>query len=200
MTKRVRSPPNTGSLSVEIDAEPGLHQDVAAFPVQLINQRTAICSHGCPCSCHRAFRVQGLASMFLGNLFVGYSGVPGFRHPCNFHFCKTRKSTLNVQATYMFPQWLVRRTLSLSMLYSQAFGLASHITVRNIIREADPFLLAAGVGDKELLCAMIRECPARVNDVDVHDFSALMVSVSSLQICLLRFQLIASFRVRMNNH
>ena len=192
--------PNSVSLTVEFNAKPDLRQGVVAFPVQLINQSTAICGRGCPCSCHKAFRIQGLASKFLGNLFVGYSGVPGFRQPCNFHFCRTWKSTLQVQANYVFPHWLVRRTLSLSILSSPAFGLASHITLRNIVSATDPFLLAAEYGDKELLCTMIRECPARVNDVDVNDFSALMVSVSSLQFYSLSFHLIAVFRVRMKIH
>jgi hypothetical protein len=70
------------------------------------------CEGFCSCDCHKLYRFNTPQSAYslLGTLFVGYSGWPSWRRPCNEPLCQ-RQSIPSIALTYFFPPWLVARML-----------------------------------------------------------------------------------------
>lgn len=88
-----------------------------SFPTKL--SQTS-CNLDCGCICHKRNRLKSPAvlSTALGSLFVGYKASPWSSQNCDKKYC--RSSTTKI--TYAFPQWLLRRVISVSMAYSHPQG------------------------------------------------------------------------------
>ncbi|KAI9750457.1 MAG: hypothetical protein M4579_006462, partial [Chaenotheca gracillima] len=73
---------------------------------------TVACRPGCSCSCHSQQKTSspGMLSRVLGQLFVGYSGVPYLSPKCDQETCgKSRAS--NISMEYWFPIWFLSSTI-----------------------------------------------------------------------------------------
>ena len=83
--------------------------------VQANNRKPFQCTDDCPCNCHAKPKVcspDGLRSL-LGQLFVGYNGLPLVTNACSYPKCAREKAYAS-SVTYYFPHWwIAQRTLSL---------------------------------------------------------------------------------------
>ena len=83
--------------------------------VQARHRQPFQCTDNCACNCHAKTEIyspDGLRSL-LGQLFVGYSGLPVVKNACSHTNC-ARKKAHTSSVTYFFPHWWVaQRMLSL---------------------------------------------------------------------------------------
>lgn len=96
------------------------------------------CSEWCSCNCHRpgAISANTPFNSMLGFLFVGYSGLPVIRAPCNERSC-TRRSDLSLVIVYFFPLWFLARYLSMSIRVNPLLGPMINIRTPRLIRWMD---------------------------------------------------------------
>ena len=91
--------------------------------VQARRRRPFQCSDRCPCSCHikpAAYTLDGLRSL-LGQLFLGYNGLPVAKNPCSHSKC-ARKMAPTSSVTYFFPSWWVAQRMLSLVARMMAFG------------------------------------------------------------------------------
>lgn len=70
------------------------------------------CRSGCPCACHSQQNITtpAVLSRVIGQLFVGYAGLPAFNRKCNTGGClKSRASQISVE--YWFPWGIFSSTI-----------------------------------------------------------------------------------------
>ena len=83
--------------------------------VQARHRQPFQCTDDCACNCHvktKIYSPDGLRNL-LGQLFVGYSGLPVVKNACSDTKC-ARKKAHTSSVTYFFPHWWVaQRMLSL---------------------------------------------------------------------------------------
>ena len=72
-----------------------------------MNRYIGNCQHGCPCTCHKQQKsiTPSIIERFLGQLSIGYCGVPILSAKCDNTTC-TKSQTLQVSAEYWFPMGL----------------------------------------------------------------------------------------------
>ena len=83
--------------------DPQLPFRADAVGVRLTRYATA-CRTGCPCLCHKENRsaTPAFLDRVFGQLFLGFSGVPGLSQKCNDASCE-RSQTAHVNLEYWFP-------------------------------------------------------------------------------------------------
>lgn len=77
----------------------------SSIGVRVTRQITAACQAGCVCVCHSSqgkATSTGIFTKFLGQLFVGYAGLPCVTPACDTESCE-RRQDLSVSAEYWFP-------------------------------------------------------------------------------------------------
>ncbi|KFX94557.1 hypothetical protein O988_06230 [Pseudogymnoascus sp. VKM F-3808] len=84
----------------------------------------------------RAISANTPFNSMLGFLFVGYSGLPVIRAPCNERSCK-RRSDLSLMIVYFFPLWFLARYLSMSIKVDSLMGPVINIRTPRLIRWMD---------------------------------------------------------------
>lgn len=113
--------------------------------------RTA-CKPWCSCVCHTESRIQTpqFLQRFLGNLFIGYSGLPVLTKSCNQQTCHMRAQPMSY-ITYFFPLWFLDRMISLTMTTTPLAGpVVSLKTQRTVPGNADIFTYAKSGNVEEL--------------------------------------------------
>ena len=77
------------------------------------------CRRFCNCVCHKKSHVRTpkMLNNFLGNLFVGYTGLPLISPRCNESLCY-RRSKSSMRINYYFPSWFLMRVVSIMAAYS----------------------------------------------------------------------------------
>jgi ankyrin repeat protein len=82
------------------------------------------CQSGCICACHSQGRTNspGLVDRVLGQLFVGYAGLPLFSPQCDAESCEKHQST-QVSVEYWFPLGFCwSQIIRLQLGYHSQFG------------------------------------------------------------------------------
>lgn len=76
------------------------------------------------CSCHIRKRARTTASLgnLIGNLFVGYTGMPLSQRICNLRTCQRQQRGFSAQFTYDFPWWFVACALAATISIGMAIG------------------------------------------------------------------------------
>ncbi|KAI0438160.1 ankyrin [Xylaria telfairii] len=90
------------------------------------------CSSTCNCNCHqmKQSRSPGWLGTFIGNLFLQYNTSPVFqRHKCDKLTC-IAKSPSSVRLYYVFPYWLLARSIELHASWSSLVGPGSSLHIR----------------------------------------------------------------------
>ena len=132
------------------------------------------CSLDCICACHRKNRLKSpeMLSILFGSLLVGYKALP-----CDRTNCRNQATTI----TYAFPQWLLRRTIALSVSYSRLQGPNLCLRmVRNCPGDADIFT-AVFRGQVDHVRRLLGNGEASVIDVDPAGNTPLHVRCLSSQ-------------------
>ena len=113
----VRSPPRSDLGSNQIG-----HWSSVAIRADLGN--TSECNRSCSCSCHirRRLKSPRLLDVFLGTLFIGYSGSPLLSQRCDKVSCRGRRNS-STSFIYQFPQWfLISRMIQLKAKVTTLYG------------------------------------------------------------------------------
>jgi len=82
------------------------------------------CRPGCPCACHSQIKsaTPGLADRVMGQLFVGYTGLPLISRKCDTEICR-KSQTPSVSLEYWFPLGFVwSQIFRLQMTYQSNVG------------------------------------------------------------------------------
>ncbi len=93
---------------------------------------TASCDNLCPCRCHirTPLKTPRWLRGLCGYLFSDHIIVPGLsRRFCNLSLCK-QSGNGALRVSYIFPGWLVRRMLVLSMTWKDISGPGATWTIR----------------------------------------------------------------------
>ena len=135
------------------------------------------CSSGCPCSCHRHYRrhrIPTLLDRFLGILFVGYLGLPYLNGPCDSPQCCQRSSP-GILISYIFPAWLLARTMIILMRISSSYGPELLIRIPRIISYNASIFQCIHTGNVNEIKRLFERGLSSPFDVDPSGLSGLMV-------------------------
>lgn len=82
-----------------------------AFGVQ-VTHHTLTCRPGCSCACHSLQKASspGILNRILGQLFIGYAGLPYISPKCNNETCK-KSGARKVSLEYWFPLGFLSSTI-----------------------------------------------------------------------------------------
>ena len=141
------------------------------------------CSLECNCACHRRNRLKSpdILRPVLGSLFVGYKASPGSSQKCDKGCCRSQATNI----TYAFPQWLVRRAISVSMAYSYPQGPDLCLRMMRV-RPGDANIFTAVYrGTCYHIQRLLHDNEASVLDVDPMHNTALLVRISQSALLLL---------------
>ncbi|KAL9080470.1 MAG: hypothetical protein Q9157_000784 [Trypethelium eluteriae] len=88
------------------------------------SQYSSVCRPGCPCLCHtyKKSSTPTIADRLLGQLFVGYAGLPVVSRKCNLEACQ-KAQTPQMNFEYWFPLgFFWSQIVRVQMGVSQSFG------------------------------------------------------------------------------
>ena len=139
---------------------------VAAVGIRTTQFPRTSCTPWCSCVCHRERRLRTprMLENFIGSLFIGYSGLPVFRPPCNEKSCHLKAQPLTY-VTYFFPRWFVSRMLSFMMTITPLAGPVISLKVqRTVPGNADIFTYAK-LGDVDNIRRLLENGLASPHDV-----------------------------------
>ncbi|CEI68151.1 unnamed protein product [Fusarium venenatum] len=145
----------------------------------------------CACSCHRIklFRSPMLLDSIIGGLFVGYTGRPNIRQPCNVPRCKEHCSSL-IQVTYTFPRWFVAKLISAALLLKPAADPSMTVAVHRLVAKDSNVFYYSKIGNIEKLKQLFSSGGASPNDVHCSSgVTALDFAISYRKIETIKFLL-----------
>ena len=137
------------------------------------------CFPGCLCICHQRERRLGINNRIAGRLRFTYTGLRRAIWNCSLPSCKTRAASCDLLVEYYFPHWMLRRAVSLNILFGHLHQPSVSLTTRNVLPSGHEWFRAAEHGDIVRLRALIKECPSRINDVNPDGCTAVYVSYRS---------------------
>jgi hypothetical protein len=153
-------------------------ETASAIQVRTSYRRVMLCGPACRCSCHseRRRRTPQFLNRLMGSLFLGYTGVPVFPHPCDDSLCAQR-SFPSAHLTYFFPEWFFRRMLTLAMAFDPVGGPQVALRMPRILPDTAKIFHLATSGDIDAIKAMFKTGQASPFDVSSSfGYSVLHVS------------------------
>ena len=137
------------------------------------------CSQGCPCRCHGTSRVKtpDAVSRVLGQLFVGYSGIPAIKPECDQPSCKQTTES-KVEAEFWFPAKIFwSRILQFQASYQAATGPSLALRTFRCVPDSAPAVSYTVNGNIDALKVLFKQGMASPVDVsDTRGYSLLRVS------------------------
>ncbi|KAH7310568.1 ankyrin repeat-containing domain protein [Stachybotrys elegans] len=142
------------------------------------------CPRACPCQCHSTQRsnTPGVLSRVLGQLFVGYSGIPFATPPCNRESCK-QQTAPRVQAEYWFPAHVFwSKIFLLEATYQAATGPSLQLRSYRHVPDSAPAINYTVNGNIDALKMLFSRGLASPNDVsNTRGYSLLRWAVYAQQ-------------------
>ena len=168
-----RQPP---SKLVKRSTQYPLPKQEDAFAVRL-NQYNS-CGPGCSCICHVEQRssTPSLMDRVLGQVFLGYTGLPGLTRKCNVDSCK-KSQTPSMSLEYWFPLgFLWSQIVRLRLTYESNLGPSFEISTLRRVPDSAPCVAFALNGDIDGLKDLFRRGMASPRDVSsTRGYSVLRV-------------------------
>lgn len=136
--------------------------------VRVVTSHRPPCRSWCPCACHKKSKLKltapGLMEGVLGRMFVGYSGLPLLKQPCDFRGCRDRQ---NATATveYWFPSWFVSMNLRLHLTYLPRTGPEFQLSTTRRVADDSQSITFAMQGNIEGLKHLFTQGLAGPRDV-----------------------------------
>lgn len=152
-------------------------QEASSIRVQAFQYKTAVCRSGCPCACHLKREVQspGVVGRVIGQLFLGYAGLPLTSQKCDLDSCQ-RQQAPYVSMEYWFPLWFLAQIMRLQLSYRPTLGPQIQLTLRRVPDSAPCLAFAIG-GNIEGLKMLFAQGLASPYDVsETRGLSVLGVS------------------------
>ena len=124
-------------------------------------------SEYCACSCHwkRRIRSPSLFDKVLGSLFVGYTGLPISRQPCDLLSCQDQQQHFVAHFTYYFPLWFVARAIVATISLNTANSPEFTLRVPHIVPDSSPIFQLARSGNIRGIKYLFRNGLASPNDI-----------------------------------
>ncbi|KAJ4371530.1 hypothetical protein N0V83_004749 [Neocucurbitaria cava] len=146
------------------------------------------CKPWCSCACHKktTFRYPKLVRNVIGNLFVGYTGMPGLTPSCNETKCQQRSAS-SLEVTYYFPSWLLSRMLSMTLTLTAFGGPELILRMPRMVNWTTPLWRLSTVGEFGQIGKLFSAAKASPYDVNAYGQSALHYAVGYRHITLCRF-------------
>ena len=132
--------------------------------------------------CGRFHRLQSFALHshplvdVLGRLFIGYSKFPKFPMSSTPGIQACATDGFSIDVTYFFPNWMLQKAMCFTLCSDLYQSPYLSITTRNVLPRYCAWFNAARYNDCELMALLIKQCPRRINDIDVAGRNALYVS------------------------
>lgn len=126
------------------------------------------CRHWCPCKCHAkqklSLKTPGMVEAMVGRIFIGYSGLPLMKKPCDFRGCEDRRrATATVE--YWFPSWFVSMNAKLHLTYLPRVGPEYQLSTIRRVADDSPSITFAMQGNIEGLKHLFAQGLAGPRDV-----------------------------------
>ena len=139
---------------------------VAAVGIRTVQFPRTSCTPWCSCSCHRETRLRTprILEQFIGSLFVGYSGLPALRPPCNEKTCHLQAQPLTY-VTYFFPRWFLSRMVTFMMTVTPLAGPVASLKVQRVVPGSADVFNFARLGDIDGMKALFEKGLASPHDV-----------------------------------
>ncbi|KAL8871775.1 MAG: hypothetical protein Q9174_002462 [Haloplaca sp. 1 TL-2023] len=157
-----RQPP---SRLVKRKTQYPLPKEQDAFAVRL--NRYNSCGPGCACICHVEQRssTPSLMDRVLGQVFLGYTGLPGLTRKCDVDSCQ-KSQTPNMSLEYWFPLgFLWSQIVRLRLTYESNLGPSFEISTLRRVSDSAPCVAFALNGDIDGLKDLFRRGVASPRDV-----------------------------------
>jgi hypothetical protein len=138
----------------------------SAIRVRASHYRRSPCEGWCSCECHKPsyIRTPDRVDFLLGSLFMGYSGFPVRKRPCNERTCR-KQSIPTVKVTYHFPQWLLARMIHFVLTLSYMRGPGVSLSMPRVIPDNAPVLTFAVQGNLDGIKSLFSKGVASPYDV-----------------------------------
>ncbi|KAI0896537.1 ankyrin [Annulohypoxylon nitens] len=123
---------NQGLAETIVKPAAPLNKSTSTSMVSFQASLVSTCLTACRCSCHRLKRSQspGWLGSLIGGLFLEYNTIPLLQPvKCDVITCKA-KSPSSVRLYYMFPQWLLARSIEFAVSWSSLTGSGSSLHLR----------------------------------------------------------------------
>jgi hypothetical protein len=135
------------------------------------------CKSWCSCCCHgqQSVKFPRAVRSILGNLFVGYSGIPVLTPACNEKSCQKR-SPPSMYVSYYFPTWFLSRVLNVTATFTSFKGPQVHLNVPRMVGWVHPLWRHAHLDDVQPIQVLFMNNLASPFDVNAYGQSALHVS------------------------
>ncbi|KAI9795610.1 MAG: hypothetical protein M1833_006931 [Piccolia ochrophora] len=195
--RTLQEPPKPGESDENISSEscaliPGAQREdltISTAPPSM--RRKPSCGVECDCACHRGRRMRTprILQNIIGNLFVGYVGLPYLSPKCNSFSCQKRSAPI-LTARYQFPFWFIAKVLFASFAPNVAGDPRFGLTVRNRVQPVigKNIFEMARWGDTEGVKEMLDKGLAGVDDIrnlDGCSAIALAIAYERVDICKL---------------
>ena len=136
--------------------------------VRVVTSYRLPCRSWCPCACHTKRKLKlttpGMMEGVLGRMFIGYSGLPLPKEPCDFRGCQDRQhATATVE--YWFPSWFVSMNLKLYLTYLPRAGPEFQLSTTRRVPDTSQSIAFAMQGNIEGLKHLFAQGLARPRDV-----------------------------------
>lgn len=136
--------------------------------VRVVASHRLPCRSWCPCACHTKRKLKPIASGImegvLGRIFIGYSGLPLLKEPCDFRGCRDRQHATST-VEYWFPSWFVSMNLGLHLIYLPRTGPELQLSTTRRVSDASQSISFAIQGNIESLKNLFTQGLAGPRDV-----------------------------------
>ena len=147
-----------------------------------VTQYTSSCTTGCRCVCHKRGKTATpqFVNRVLGQLFVGYTGMPLLSPKCDSDTCK-KAQTPNVSLEYWFPLgFFWSQILRLQLTYQPNIGPQAALSTLRQVSDSSMCVDYALSGNIEGLKDLFKKGMASPRDVSsTRGYTLLRVSWSS---------------------
>jgi hypothetical protein len=144
-----------------------------------VQSRRRFCPRACPCACHdtRRSNTPDVLGRVLGQLFVGYSGIPFVTPKCDHKSC-SQNTAPKVQAEYWFPAHVFwSKIFRVEATYHAATGPSLQIRSFRHVPDSSPAVNYTINGNIDGLKTLFSQGMASPNDVsNTRGYSLLRVS------------------------
>lgn len=157
------------------------HADRTLMSVHATLSSGRRCNPSCMCQCHKGSQTgtPAFLSSVLGSVLIWYNGIPYWKpRTCNHPKCQ-RKSPTQVRLNYLFPPWMLRKGIHVSLSWGSVTGSGAslHLAVPRVIGSNNGVWEAIMLKKLPWLRAMVRARKIFPTDVGPDGLSLLMVSV-----------------------
>lgn len=152
-------------------------------PLSTADEYTAMslnssCHYSCRCKCHQLQNSQSPGSLaWLGTAFMQSRAVSLFSSPeCDIVSCRSEASP-SLRMVYIFPQWLLARSIEIAVSWSALTGAGSslHLRVPRVLGK-HPVWRAISLGDFDWIQRNLAKKTILPTDVGEHGQSLAWVS------------------------